>query len=1026
MFSKFEFTSILFVMALIMGFLSGCDSKVGEQPPPIKNQEFGGSKCLDGIKPTMDAFFNGEAKSQDLEASWDCVSDAIEKFRRYVRGRSADLYTSQELATFLESNFLDQTKNEKISPHLQAEFMKIKQVFVGGSGEQFTRSDIDRLLVVLKTFRQVTVNLNPYIKVLSLKWSVKDEDSHEGDVRFFEKANEEIQSTSRLLASLIEKNGYSYQLSDFVSLTEELSVFFGEQWNFPKTIHKYLPVVKKVKKALAGGDENSIAATEWKRFTLLGSRGYILFLRYYYFIKSVPETGTGYKLSYLSRTVEDLLSVFQDLVAEKPEGVVSRQEVTELLKTLEVVWPDFKISDGLVLELMKMKHLFFGGSTESFATLDFETARLKVSRIKFLIERFLPYYTVYGREWQPELYSAEEAKKLFMEAQFVLEATAREAGSLFEGSYDLKDFANLAAEIEKLYPPEGESRVDKVNAYLPLIIEVKKIFLGGYDSTLKKSNWSVLLSFSARFYTDFLYYDYFIKGKSFYDQKTLVDLSTLSNQSFNIFRDLLSEKKENFVSRVEINKIANELKQLGLIPHNIDADSMDTVIGVVLNNLLVSPERRIDGYIPNALVISSIENLRQEVQVWLDTELFISKITDGWDSHKGFEVKALIELLQRNQVDPDISIPLQTGLRELVLSLNTPVPLTVDEQGRILISNKSEHFYTAKSLRQLNLSRAVSRMLLRSFVTEKGRIEGYTGATLEEFESAFGKLRTFLVQSGLLEPTNTTFGSSRFREANVFTPHSDGNSYASFAELSDLVSMILSGIRIDSMFRNELVHICLHNRGIVSNRETVSLKCLKDVYKDSIPTIMVATPEYVKFVKTMNKDAWGHYFNNLIKAAGYVSNESNTATVEDISLVPHVIQYIEMILARFDKNKDGIISTSDAIRAYPSFKGILMDLAAEQLKDGSIKEEELLDVFTYILRYGAPPESWKDKIKFVMSWKGKRDKWDVQADRAQLAEILGYIAGQGKKTKSKNSSEVFNLRLSVFPDEQKSQSHFEE
>lgn len=1013
MFSKMFVKNSLLILILSVFVLSGCNIKVGEDPPPPANQEFGGAKCLSGVKPAMKAFIEGTAQKEDLEKSWDCIGSAIEKFKRYVRGRTADRYTSQELATFLENNFLDQTKNEKISPALQTEFMKVKQVFIGGNND-LTRDEIDKILDLIKSFREITINLNPYVKVLSLKWSVSDKNRHESDARFFEEANKEIQNTARLLASLIEKNGRSYLLSDFVNFMEELGIFFGEQWEFPKTIAKYMPVVKKVKKALAGGDENSIAPNEWGRFTLLGSRGYVQFLRYHYFIESVPETGTGYRLSYLSRTVEDMLSVFQDLVAEKPEGIVSREEVTDILKTLQVVWPDFKISDGLVLEMMKLKHLFFGGSTDSFATMDFATARLKVSRIKFLIERFLPYYTIYGREWTPDIYEPDEAKKLFEESQLVLEVTAREAGSLFEGSYDLKDFGRLMEEVENLYPPPGSSRAEKVKAYLPLVVEAKKVFLGGFGSSLTKSDWSVLLGFAARFYTDFLYYDYFIKGHSLEQSDIISNLSVLSNQTLTIFRDLLSLKEGNFITRLDINKIAQHLIKLEILPRHIKKGSLDAVIGIVLNNILVTPDRRIDGYVPNVLSWASIDVLRYELQIWLDTELFIAKLSEGWSPERGLNSAELIELLQKTQKEPEISFALLAGVRELILSANTPVPLTVNDQGLVFISNKIPLVYTAKSLRQLNMNRALARLLLQSFATEKARIFGYKGVSLDELQGVFKTVHPFLIEAGIMDPRQVAFASSRFREANIFTPHSDGNSLASYTELNDLVGMIWSGVRINNELRAELVRVCFKNGDEVKNSDRVSLSCLKTAYKDAMPSTMLATPEYIKFMKKSSKNVWAYYINNVLKAAGYVPNDKNMALLDDIALAPHVIQYIEMLYARFDKNKDGIISTQDAIRAFPAFKGVLQELAADQLKSGTLDESNLLDLFTYILRYGKPPETLKEKIGFVMSWRGKSDKWDVWADRTQLSEIMGYIADQVQKSnKAKKIEKTINPELSV-------------
>lgn len=1022
MFSKTDlkrgFAALSFCV-LSAGVLSGCDSKVGEEPPPPESQEFSGTQCLSEMNPVVKDFIVGNAKKEDVERSWDCATSAVEKFKRYVRGRAADRYTPQELATFLEKNFLDPKQNPKITVGLQTEFMKLKQVFVGGSPDYITRTEIDKLIVLFKNFREMTVALNPYMKVLSLNWAVTDSNKLQLDVRYFEDANKEVQNAARTLASLIEKNGQGYKLSDFVSLMEEMSSFFGESWEFPKTIMKYMPVVQKVKKALAGGDENTITPNEWRRFSLLGARGYVQYLRYYYFIKSVPETGTGYRLSYLSRTVEDVLSVFQDLVAEKPEGVVSRDEVTELLKTLQVVWPDFKVSNKLVFEAMKVKQLFFGGSVDSFTTTDFETARLKVSRIKILVERFLPYYSIYGREWEPEIYEPEEAQKLFMESQFVLEATVREAGVLFEGAYDLKDLTSLIHEVELLYPPKEVGYEEQVKKYLPIVIDVKNMILGGNDSSLRKGNWSVLLGFAARFYSDFLYYDYFVKEKPMEQPLTVSYLSVLSNQSLNILRDLLIAKKENQFTRAELNKIAEHLIKLEVLPKGLKAESLDQVLGVVLNNIFVNPNQRIDGYVPNALNLASIEVIRHELQVWLDSELFIATLTENWKPEDGLNSKALSDVLKNAKKADTATEPLQAGLGEFLLSVDTPVPITLDSESRVIISNKFEQVYTKHTLRQMNLYRGITRLLLRSFVNDKERVATYKGAILDEVQSAFFTLKPVLVEMGLIEPKNVTFASSRFREANIFVPHSDGNTLASYAEVTDLVAMIWSGVNINTMLREDLVRVCFKHGEKVTNDSLVGLSCARAAYKDSMPKNMTATPEYLKFMKAVSKDEWAIYMNNVFKAAGYVPNDQNMAKMEDISLAPHVMQYIEMVFARFDKNKDGFISTGESLNAFPAFKGILLELAKDQIAKGTLKESDLLDLFTYILRYGKPPETIKEKLRFVLKWRGKRDNWDVWADRVQLSEILGYIADQvsaaAKKAKAEGSNQELSVNLNVLP-----------
>lgn len=980
--------------------LAGCESRIGETPSPTSAYEFAGTQCLSTSTPVVAKFIKGTAQVAEIHTLWNCIGSAVSQFKKYVRGKSADRYTSQEISTFLEDNFFDKTKKIKISPELQVEFMKIKQLLVGGDKDFITRQELDKASEAFEVFREVTVGLSPYMKVLSMNWSTAHVTNIQADMIFFEEANVSVQKAGRTMAGLFEKNGQTYALSDFVKLMNELSKFVGEDWDFRTALERYMPVVKKVKKALAGGNEDVVAPQEWRRFALLGARGYVQYLRYYYFIQSTEDTGAGYRLAYLSRTVEDILSVFQDLTAQKPEQTVSRAEVTDLLTTLSKVWPDFKMSEALVLEGMKIKQLLFGGSKDSFTTNDFSTARLKVSRLKVLIERFMPYWSIYGQEWDPSLYTSDEAQKFFMESQFILEATGRELGVLVEGSYDLKDLVKLAKAYEDLYPPkDGASSLTKIaEKYVPTVIDMKKIILGGDGGSLEKSNWSFIFGFGARVYTDFLYYDYFLKNVKWEKPEPIGNLSILVNQSLNILKDLIQVKENNKITRAELSIIAANLIKLDILPKGIDQVAADQLVKVVVNSVLITPEHRIAGVVPNALNAESIEVMRKELQVWLDTEYFLAKMSENWKPNEGYAAEDFLMVIRNAQKEKGNSQALTEGLKELALVVDSPVPMTVDGKGRLIITNKIQLAYTRASLKQLNINRAVSRVAIRSFANDLDRIYTYKGAVLSEVQADFKDLKVIFVQMGLLDKSNNTFGDSRFRDANLFTAHGDGNNFASFAEITDLVGMIWSGLSLNTDLKSALQTDCLTNQENPADGTLVKIDCARKSYKRSMAANMSATPEYLKYLVTAEKNGeLDAYLTNVFKAAGYIPNAKKTVRWGDLSLAPHVVQYIEMLFARYDKNKNGYISTPEALKAYTMFKGLLLEFAADQINSGSISEDDLPAIFCFMLNYGKPPETIKEKLVFFFKWKGKPENWDVSADRGALAQVLGYVADKTAK-----------------------------
>ncbi|WP_413574947.1 hypothetical protein ACLVWU_11915 [Bdellovibrio sp. HCB290] len=999
MFSKN--TCIAVMMAALVAFTAGCDSKIGEAPPETKAHEFGGATCLTDTSSAMRDFIAGEAKDGDINALWSCLGGAVQSFQRYVRGSDKSRYTSQELATFIEKNFMDQTKAPHISKELQLEFMKLKQLFLGGNVEFLTQKELTRLQEVFALLNGITLRMNPYMKIMVLKWSVSETNQVQKDMQFFEDANKELQNSAKALAGHIEKNGQAYNMSDFVTFLNELSLALDDDWSGVEVVRTYMPVVKKVKKALAGGNENAIAPNEWRRFSLLGARGYIQYLRYYYFIEQVPETDTGYRLTYLARTLEDVLSVFQDLVAEKPEGVVSREEVNELLITFSKVWPDFKISQKMILESMKVKQLIFGGSMDSFTTNDFKTARMKVNKLKTVVERFLPFYPIYSRDWDPQMYSPDEAQKYFADAQAVLENSGKELGSLVEGPYDLNDLIVLLREYEKLYPPkpkDGEKESvllsDELQKLMPLIVDAKNMVFGGNDSSLSKKIWSPLMALGARVYMSSLYHHYFVAGKPLDEAQTLSAVSIFSNQSLNLARDILVKKASHQLSIKEIMQIANRLNQAGYLPEKTKMDSLKTLIDLAVNNVLVSPEDRLSNYVPNAITMHSLELLREEVQIWIDTEIFFSKLTRKFNKNEGLRPRDFAAAIEKGRTSLDSSAALREGLKELGFAVNTPTPMTIDNKGRLIISRELAQVYDRSSMAQLNLNRMLARVMMRSFAGNLSRIKAYAGVTLEEVNAVFKTVKPFFVDLAMLEPENDTFGDARFRDANIFMGHSDGNKYASFTELTDLVGMLWSGVTVNTMLTETLPKECQFEEW-VKNKKTgqsklekmVKVDCAANAYRFSLMDSMTATPAFRSYLKSASKELTLEFINNMFKSSGYIPNKSRTTKLADLGQVPHAIQYVEILFARFDMDNDGYLTRYEASKAFDLFADLLKEYAGDQ-----VAPKDLESVFMFLLRYGKAPTTFKEKATWFLRWKGKPHNWEVAADRGQLARILGYIA----------------------------------
>lgn len=979
--------------------LVACVPRLGEKPVESKLEDFSDVGCLESAIPVIEDFFDGKAKDEKINESWGCLKLSFSKFIRYVQGSQKDRYTSQEISTFFENNFLEKNSSGKsirtIHPALQVELMKFKQLFVGGSLEYVTKAELQKSIITFDQLNVLSLKINPYMELLSSNWKVHVDETQE-EVRFFEEANKVFQDVAGELSSIVSNNKTEYKMKDFLVFMQEFSKFYGESWKIIETMETYLPVAMKIKKAVAGGNEAAVAAHEWKSFSILTSRSYVQYLRYYYFIRTKSEEGISVYLPVLARSIEDVFSIVHDLVKEKSTQKITRQEIEELALSVSQAWPEFKVNNQLVKCFMKLKRLFFGGSEESWVIQDIQKAPVKIKSMQLIIDNLLSYYSVYTTDWQPELLPPEKAQIWFDKAADNLDSISGIFANLTESSYSFEDLHDLIFEIENLYPSkinrvDEEKKSEIIQRYTPLVREFKNVLLNQSDSIIhNKDEWKKFLLIGSRSYSTYLYYTYFVKDFSRRTEdgsKSMIKFSLRGKQLLSKFLEL---KSQHEISNYEINRILVRLQVLDLLSSKIKPQTMLNFTNLLVGRVLNSPEDRIEkGIIPTAFDLNSLSILHSEIENWLLLEGFIAA------QYVGRGENALPDLLQK--IDQEVSggqlNPFhKEAFLELRNLLNSPVPLNLDSKDRLLIYAGKASSYNENSLRQLNLTRWMSRLLVRSFSTNLLRVQSYAGLSIDEARDGFESLKPLLLDLNLLDTSNKQFLDSRFREANIFMPRSDGNELVSFLEAANLFTFILSGEKLNSNFKPSLFEACLPGVVEPGPDSIINYQCLKEEYRTHFNSLFSSMPKLVEYRKGLSDLEFSCFFYSSLKAAGYIPNSDWNIREGDASLFPHLIQYMEMLFERFDTNSNGEIDRQDAEVAFPSFKELFKQLAKKDLEKGRLKESDLFALFTYVLKNGKAPESTVEKLKFLV-WKNRDPKhWKVHANRSFIAQILAYVA----------------------------------
>lgn len=987
MFSKNFFLLLSFLS------LSGCSLPLYEKPPeqvPIVIDLGDSTACLSGVLPVVEKFFSGDTKAAQITAAWDCLGTSILTFEKSVQGRFEDRFTDRELAHFIEQYFLED--GVRISDSLLIEIFRIKQLFVGGEVHSLTRQEMKNLTAVIQELKQITLNINPYMKVFAFNWEPESRVARERNIFFFEEANLALQQSAKDLASVISRNGMPYELSNIISLLGEMEAFSSEEWEWIPTVETTMPLVKKLKRTLAGGDENIISPLEWNRFALLGARGFVQYLRYFYFIKSAEISDGGASLVYFTKSIDDLFSFLGDMVGGKPGQELKVSEVLEILQALSDFVPNLKISEEFLNEAMKVKVVFFGGGTAVFKQEDFERARLKLESFQNLTELFLEHAKVYSLSWRSEEMPIEDARLYFKNADSNLTQVAKALGQNMESSYDLRDLIQLAEEIDKLYDIRfsgNKKLAELARQYIPVVISVKNIIFSDQGSVIGASlkpafphsseqQWSRFLETFSQFYARFMYYHYFLKDSALSTGEGLTSFQTVVWDSTENLRNLMAQKEEKQISLEEINDLLNSVETAGLLPKSLSVQSITQVAKILIHRVLVPPELRLAGQVPTGFGPVAIDEFRNEFALWAGNQEFFDSIYQDDPDGKGKSGPEIVEALNGAQRS--------TGLFELKMIFTNPLALSFDSLGRMYLARPALN-YQKETSTLINLVRTGVRSMIRSYAMSLQRIKDYQGITNAEANQFFQDLRPVIVELGLIGPDNESFANSRFRDANLFTAVGNGDDLADFKEGSNLFIMILSGLKVDDLIFAELEKQCeIEKPSEAKTSWRVSVQCARELYRQEIPHAFSSMPDFTRFHTSLPAERFDSLFLNLLKATEAKLDSEGFVRVEDLGLYAHVVQYIEGLFQMYDNDGDGLLKTVEAMQAYPRYRTLLASVS------GLKKEKEIRGLYAWLLKKGKPPAGI-EQIYFKGVWcKMKEEEWDLSANREVLASILGYIA----------------------------------
>jgi hypothetical protein len=405
------------------------------------------------------------------------------------------------------------------------------------------------------------------------------------------------------------------------------------------------------------------------------------------------------------------------------------------------------------------------------------------------------------------------------------------------------------------------------------------------------------------------------------------------------------------------------------------------IVRVLGQRLLTDVNMRQRLPVDSQFLQAHLRILDQDIQAWFQSGHWKWRIfTRGQDS---------------TPLDREILLSHLGGLEQRTLSrewqliLNAPLNWYFNDQTLFLRNDLIELQYDFNSVGNLNLIRLVVRALLRAYGNRYQDVH-LSHLTEAQLTQVWSDLQPILNQLRLLDEQRGDFIKSRFLEANLFTPHANGNSELDFREAVGLISILWSGFRVYQKHQDRLDRFCRRELVFERGRQFVSKNCVAEFVWSNRHTLFWSLPAMGAFVESLSPDRRQQFFDNLLKAARLTTNEQGLLLVSDFLLIPPLLKYIEALMIRFDLDRNQIVDKAEAMNlAYPIFRELLA-----RVNSSLNSERRLRGAFSYFLVYGKGPETSSEQLWFLTRWIFQEDSWPVSADRFRLTEVLAYIGEQ--------------------------------
>lgn len=639
---------------------------------------------------------------------------------------------------------------------------------------------------------------------------------------------------------------------------------------------------------------------------------------------------------------------------------------TELRRFLETNFlggdkPDaIKISDSLLAQFMQVKRLLIGGRSEYLTNAELNHLLNLFNELKGLTQELRPYIKVLfkskkGEELDPDVVSVASDK---------FEEVLYEVGTIIakqKVSYSLDDFKTFALELDKIFQARGNGDAfKKVAEFVPLIKAAKGVLFAGQKDVIGADEWNGLFRFAGNAFSISMRFSLFLGPDSMKTVPMLNEVHRMGRSVFMILNDAFARRPDHTIPNSDFDNLFAEYAAKYPLPMNLTLPRVKELWANLVDKIIPEYGTNEPGW-----SASELKRLENEFENCIGVQFYLIG-------------------------SPRLGVALE-AIEEMKGVLNTFV-LPLDSLKRIVFIRDPNAVWDEASKTKLNLLRLAIRLLMQANTADPIRRQTLGGVDEKEFNAAYAAAKPFLVLLDVVKENDTELGPRIFQEANMFTTRANGDKFINFYEVLEYAHFVHSGIGTGKLMRASLTAPAVgSNAPLCANTsDSVDVKCFRAHYRQLFSQSYSNMPKMVSYLSGLKEKDWKKVLAGLEKTQRSEGPVDTPIANGDIYEIGVLFQYIEIVMLRFDADQNGVLDLNEGLTAFPVFQTIIASILNVDPVD-DVKEVRAL--FTYMLRYGEPPNPGKPlTLLRYLNWKWSEKSWKLQADRGIILKILSSLS----------------------------------